>query len=49
MKLKAGDWVEKPDKPLSTEKIDITATYRINDDEIRGVGQEDNPFKVKKQ
>ena len=49
MKLKAGDWVEKPDKPLSTEKIDITATYCINDDEIRGVGQKDNPFKVKKQ
>ena len=48
MDLKAGDWITEPEKALSVTKADIHAYLHVNESTIEGLGQEGNPFTVKK-
>ena len=47
--LTAGDWISKPDKPLSIEKQDVTVRYYIDDSKLKGTGQSGYPFEVSKE
>lgn len=46
--LKAGDWITKPEKVLSTDKVDIKAFINLNDEIMEGRGHGSATFKVSK-
>ena len=48
LKLKAGDWISKPDRPLSVEKQDISAIYYVDSSKLNGRGQCGDIFNINK-
>lgn len=48
LKLKAGDWISKPDRPLSVEKQDILAIYYVDSSKLNGRGQCGDIFNINK-
>lgn len=48
LKLQAGEWISKPNKPLSIEKQAISSIYYVNSSKLKGLGQSGYVFEVSK-
>ena len=46
--LFTGDWISKPDRPLSVEKQDILAIYYVDSSKLNGRGQCGDIFNINK-
>lgn len=48
LNLEAGEWISKPERVLSTDKVNIRAFIKINDEIMEGIGHDSATFKVSK-
>lgn len=48
LNLKAGEWISKPERVLSTDKVNIRAFIKINDEIMEGIGHDSATFKISK-
>jgi len=48
LNLEAGEWISKPERVLSTDKVNIRAFIKINDEIMEGIGHGSATFKVSK-
>lgn len=48
LNLEAGEWISKPERVLSTDKVNIRAFIKINDKIMEGIGHGSATFKVSK-
>lgn len=46
LNLEAGEWISKPERVLSTDKVNIRAFIKINDEIMEGIGHGSATFKV---
>ena len=47
--MKAGDWIDEPEKHLSGPLHDISAVLYVDDDILKGMGHESSLFELTKQ
>ena len=47
--MKAGDWINEPEKHLSGPLHDISAVLYVDDDILKGMGHESSLFELTKQ